>query len=141
RLLSGDAETFALMAARMAQTAGRGLSSAAVRSRVSLVMELPISTAVSDGPLALALVTRREYAREWIVSPSTRSLPARRLAARVLQRAAREAARRAVQGDLYPLRVLLSDAIRPAWDRLLADRELLVWRHVAVARGLLLPWG
>ncbi len=140
RLLTGDAETFVAMASRMAQTAGRGLGAPTVRSRVSLVMELPISVGIPDGPLALALVTRREYAREWISTPSTRSLPARRLAARVLERAAREAARRAAGGDLFPMKTLMSEGIRPAWERLLGDRESLVWRHVAVARGLLLPW-
>jgi hypothetical protein len=32
------------------------------------------------------------------------------------------------------------DAVQRAYSRLLADRESLVWRHVAVARGLLGPW-
>lgn len=140
RLLAGNAETFVTMASRMALTAGRGLSAPGVRARVALVAELPLSAGIADGPLALALVSRREYAREWISAPSTKSLPARRLAARLLERAAREAARRAALGDLHPLRVLSSDALKPAWDRLLYDRESLVWRHVAIARGLLLPW-
>lgn len=140
RLLAGNAETFVTMASQMALTAGRGLGAPGVRARVALVAELPLAAGIADGPLALALVSRREYAREWISSPSTKSLPARRLAARLLERAAREAARRASLGDLHPLRVLSSDALKPAWDRLLYDRESLVWRHVAIARGLLLPW-
>lgn len=140
RLLSGNAETFVTMAAFMAQTPGKGLSSAGVRARVALATELPLSAAIPDGPLALALATRREYAREWLVLPSTRSLAARRLSARLLERAAREAASRAAQGDLHAARVLSSDGLRATWQRLLYDREPLVWRHVAVARGLLAPW-
>ena len=51
-----------------------------------------------------------------------------------------EAAKRAALGDDHSLRVFKSDAVAQAWERLLADRESLVWRHVAVARGLLAPW-
>jgi hypothetical protein len=140
RLLSADAETFVAIARRVALGAGRGLGSAAMRARVALVMELPLSEGVADAPLALALASRRDLAREWIGTASTGSLPSRRLAARLIERAAREAARRAAQGDDHCLRVFKSDAVEPAWDRLLADRESLVWRHVAVARGLLVPW-
>jgi len=140
RLLAADAETFVAIARRMALGGGRGLGSAAMRARVALVMELPLAEGVADGPLALALASRRELAREWIGTASTGSLPSRRLAARLIERAAREAARRAAQGDDHSLRVFKSDAIEQAWARLLADRESLVWRHVAVARGLLAPW-
>jgi len=140
RLFSGNAETFVGMATVMAISGGKGLSSSGSIARVSLVTELPLMHGVADGPLALALVSRREFAREWIVAPSTRSLPARRLAARLLERAAREAAKRASQGDAHALRVFRSDAIQAAFSRLLADRESLVWRHVAIARGLVAPW-
>jgi len=140
RLLDGDAETFVAIAARMARSTGRGLSSAAVRARVALVVELPIGLGIDAGPLALALASRRDLARDWLEIPSTGSLPARRLAARLLERAAREAARKASQGDQHPLRAFRVDAVHRAYTRLLADRESLVWRHVAVARGLLGPW-
>ena len=140
RMLAGNAETFTAMATVMAQTSGKGLSSPAIRARVGLVTELPISHAIADGPLALALVSRREFAREWVAAPSTRSLPARRLAAKVLERAAREAARRAQMGDTHALRVFASDTVSVAYNRLLADRESLVWRYVAVARGLCAAW-
>ena len=140
RILAGNAETFTAMATIMAQTAGKGLSSPAIRSRVALVTELPIAHGIADGPLALALVSRREYARDWIAGPSTRSLPARRLAAKILERAAREAARRAQMGDTHALRVFVGDTVRVAYNRLLADRESLVWRYVAVARGLCAAW-
>ncbi len=140
RLVAANAETFVAIARRMALGAGRGLSSHGTRARVALVTELPLSSEVADGPLALALASRREIAREWIDLPSTGSLPSRRMSARLLERAAREAARRAGQGDDHSLRVFKGDAVAPAWGRLLADRESLVWRHVAVARGLLAPW-
>lgn len=140
RLLAADAATFAAIARRMALGAGKGLGSPGIRARVALVTELPIGFGVDDGPLALAIASRRDLARDWIAEPSTGSLPSRRLAARLIERAAREAARRAALGDDYSLRVFKSDAIAQAWERLFADRESLVWRHVAVARGLLAPW-
>ena len=140
RMLAGNAETFTAMATIMAQTGGKGLSSPAIRARVALVSELPIAHGLADGALALALVSRREYAREWVAGPSTRSLPARRLSAKILERAAREAARRAQLGDTHALRVFVGDTVRVAYHRLLADRESLVWRYVAVARGLCAAW-
>ena len=140
RMLEGNAEAFVALATRMALGTGKGLASAPARARVALVVELPLGMNIADGPLSLALVSRRELAREWIAVPSTGSLHARRLAARLLERAAREAARRASQGDEHALRAFRGDAVAQAWRRLLADRESLVWRHVAVARGLLAPW-
>jgi hypothetical protein len=154
RLYDGSAATFVAIATRMAVGTGKGLSGTAVRARVALALGLPLSSEVPVDRLALALASRRELAREWIVQPSTGSLPERRLAARLLERAAREAATRAAQGDdraLYPFGVRAvgesagtrSTAVRDAsvvgaaLRRLLADREPLVWRHVAVARGLL----
>jgi hypothetical protein len=140
RMLAGNAETFAAIATSMAQSAGKGLSSGAVRARIALVTELPLAHGVADGPLALALVSRREFQRDWVSGPSTRSLPARRLVAKILERAAREAARRAQMGDAHAFRVFLGDTVRSAYERLLADRESLVWRYVAVARGLSAGW-
>src|SRR5262249_59554503 len=90
RLLQANAEAFTLIATRMARASGKGLGAPAVRARIALVAELPISLQIPDGALALALASRRELAREWFVVPSTRSLPARRLAARLFERAARE---------------------------------------------------
>ncbi len=140
RMRAADAGTFAAIARRLALGGGRGLGSPGMRARVALVMDLPISSDVQDAPLALALASRRDLAREWIGAPSIGSLPERRLAARLIERAAREAARRAAQGDDHSLRVFKGDTVEQAWERLLADRESLVWRHLAVARGLLAPW-
>lgn len=140
RLLAGDAETFAAIATAMATGGGKGLGSAAVRARVALVCELPVALGVRDGPMALALVGRRQLARDFLVQPSTGSLPARRLAARLLERAATEVARRAAQGDAHAVRTFSSETVRSAFARLLQDRESLVWRWVAGARGLLVKF-
>jgi hypothetical protein len=42
-----------------------------------------------------------------------------------------------MQGDDSGLRAFSSPSVQNAWKRLLSDRESLVWRHVATARGLL----
>lgn len=144
RLTEGTAESFAAIATRMARGSRKGLVGAGIRARVSLLFTASAS-AVEAGPLAFALVSRRELAREWIASAATGPLAARRLAARILERAAVVAARRAAEGDDYAPRVFATETIARAFDRLLADREPLVWRHAAVARGVLAgvastPW-
>jgi hypothetical protein len=78
RLFAADAATFVAIARRMARGAGKGLASSGMRARVALVTELPIGLGVADAPLALALASRRDLAREWIAQPSTGSLPSRR---------------------------------------------------------------
>lgn len=140
RMLGSNAATFTAIATAMAQTTGKGLSTPAARARLALVCELPLAHAINDGPLAFALVSRRELAKEWVALPSMRSMPSRRFAAKILERAAREAARRAQTGDQSGLRAFGSDTVRGAFNRLLADREPLVWRYVAVARGLCAAW-
>ena len=140
RLLQGGADTFVAIATRMALGTGKGLSAPHVRARIALVAELPIGVPCADGPLCLALVARRQLARDFVVGPSTASLPARRSAALILERAAREAASRAQQGDDHAMRAFASEGVAQAFERLLADREPLVWRHAAAARGMLVPW-
>lgn len=137
RLYGGPAGAFASVATRMAWNSVRQLESPTMRARVGLCFSLPIGSSVNADPLALALVSRREHFQSWIAGPSGGPLPTRRLAAIILERAAREAVRRAQTGDPYPLEWLTGAAIRPVYERLLADREPLVWRHAAVARGLL----
>jgi hypothetical protein len=153
-LYEGSAATFVAIATRMAAGSVRGLSTPGVHARVALAMGLPGLTDVPVDPLALALISRREVAVDWLGTRSTRSLPERRLSARLLERAAREAAARGKQGDDTAIRLFQrairrpidpasgrrgseSEGIDGAFRVLLADRETLVWRHVAVARGLL----
>jgi hypothetical protein len=137
RLYGGDAETFVVLATSLAAESKRTLTGAPIRARVALALELPLGCPVSSDGLALALLSRPDLRREWLSDPSTGSLPSRRLAARMLERAARECARRVAQGDSGSLRAFQEPAVRSAWKLLLSDRESLVWRHVAIARGLL----
>jgi hypothetical protein len=136
-LRAGDASTFVGVATQLALTSKRALLGPAVRARVALALELPFAWGIPVDGLALALISRRELTEEWVVELSMGSLPSRRLAGRILERAAREAAHRARERDDSGIRVFRTAAVRDAWDRLLADREPLVYRHVASARGLL----
>ena len=152
-LYKGNAETFASVASRMALGSTRPLGGAGIRARVALCLRLRGAGDVAIDRLALALMTRRELANEWLCLSATGSLPDRRLAARLLERAAREVVRRAAGADPHPVRIFRGvyeahnpdepprlggfDSIGASWRVLLADRETLVWRHVAVARGLL----
>jgi hypothetical protein len=137
RLRRGDAATFVAVATQLALGSQRVLQGRSMRARVALALSLPIGMVNNVDALALALISRRELSRDWLQVPATGSLPSRRLAARLLERAAREAARRAAEGDDTGIRVFCTPPVREAWERLLADREALVWRHVASARGLL----
>jgi hypothetical protein len=136
-LYEGNAATFTMVATQLASGSRRGLSGSPMRARVALALDLPIGSGVRADALALALIARKDLAEEWLVGPSTGSLPSRRLAARLLERAARAAAQRAAAGDEGTLRVFDRLSVQQASARLLADREPLVWRHVATARGLL----
>jgi hypothetical protein len=137
RLYEGTAATFATVAARMALSSGRPFEAATLRARIGLVFDLPIGSTVNADPLALTLVTRRELRQLWLERARTGTLPARRLAAKLIEHSAREAVSRSQQGDLYPRDLLLSEPIKSTFDFLLHDREPLVWRHAAVARGIL----
>ncbi len=136
-LREGDAATFVTLATALALSSPRALGGAQVRARVALSLRLPLSAGAHADGLALALVSRPELERGWLSAHSMGALPSRRLAARLLERAAREAARRAKEGDDSGVRVFERPSVRTAWARLITDRESLVWRHVAVARGLL----
>ncbi|HKQ67838.1 MAG TPA: serine/threonine protein kinase, partial [Polyangiaceae bacterium] len=133
----GAADTFAAVATRMALGSGKGLAGPPVRARVALALELPSGASTRVDALALALASRRDLIKEWIARPSRGSLPARRLAARLIERAAGEAARLVAQGDEDAARVFRGEALLKAYHELLADRDPLVWRHAAVARGVL----
>jgi len=137
RLQESDAATFVALATALALGSTRAFEGAAMRARVGLSLVLPIGTGAPADALALALISRRELAQRWLVDPSLGSLPARRMAARLLERAAREAARRAAQGDDGGLGLFDSHMVQTAWSYLMSDREPLVWRHIATGRGLL----
>jgi hypothetical protein len=136
-LHEGDALTFATLARTLALGSPRALAGAPVRARVALALRLPLASVRSADGLALAILCRPELEQDWLGTPSVGVLPARRLAARILERASREAVRRSLEGDDSGVRAFDRPTVRAAWNRLLADRESLVWRHVAVARGFL----
>jgi hypothetical protein len=112
-LYQGAAPTFAAIARRMAQSGARALSGPGIEARIELSMFLPLD--VDDGvdAFALAIATQRELAAQWVVTASTRSLPERRLASRLILRAAREATRRARAGDGDALASLLEEPPPP----------------------------
>lgn len=136
-LYGGTAGTFAAVATRMALGNAKPLQAATMRARVSLVCDLPIGADLNTDGLAYNIIARRDLREDWIIEPSRGALHSRRLAARLLEHAAREAVTRFDQGDPYPQELMRSEDVAPALNRLLADREPLVWRHAAVARGLL----
>ncbi len=137
RAYEGTASTFAAVATRMALASARSLDTAPLRARVSLLYELPIGSSVNADALALQLVVRRDSFQRWLAGPSMGALPARCLAAKLFEHAAREATIRIQQGDSFGTRTLLSAELQPVLRRLLVDREPLVWRHAAIAKGLL----
>ena len=137
RVYEGSAGTFAAVAARMALSSGKPLEAATIRARISLLFDLPVGSSVNADALALTLVTRRELRERWLDRARSGTLHARRLAAKLIEHAAREAVVRAQQGDSHPKDLLLSEPVRSIYQSLLSDREPLVWRHAAVARGLL----
>jgi hypothetical protein len=137
RMYEGDAETFVVVATSLAAESKRTLIGGPIRARLALALSLPLGSGVHADALALALISRPDLRREWLSDPAMGSLPSRHLSARLLERAARESARRAAQGDKGSLRAFQEPGLRLAWQLLLADRESLVWRHVAIARGLL----
>jgi eukaryotic-like serine/threonine-protein kinase len=133
----GIGDTFAAVATRMALGSGKALAGPAIRARVALALELPAEASKRVDVMALALASRRDLIRDWIARPARGSLPARRLAGRLIERAASELSHLASQGDDQAVRVFRSEALAKAYQDLLWDREPLVWKHAAVARGLL----
>ena len=109
----------------------------ALRARTEVALAAPLSATGAVGELALGLLAQPMLAASWVEGPATGSLPARRLAARILAHGAREAVRRHDGGDRGGVAILARPALRIALARLLADREALVWRFACIARGLL----
>lgn len=136
-MYAGHAGAFLPVATRMALGAATPLEAPTLRARVALCLDLPYGSEQNAAPLALALATRTVTRDAWLARPALGALPARRLAAQLLEHAALEAVTRAQLGDSQPLSLLLSRELYAILRRLVFDREPLVWRHAAVARGLL----
>lgn len=132
-----DADSFMTLATALAMGSTRAFDGTVVRARVELAVLLPTGTSLRADALAFALLSRRELAQRFAFEPATCALSARRMAARVLELAARHASLRAQQGDDGELAVFTTPALTELLAQLLADREPLVHHHVASARGLL----
>ncbi len=137
RLRTADRETFVRLLVAMARSSPKLLASDHLRARTEVVLAAPLTAPGAIGELALALLAQPPLAQGWVVDPAMGSLPARRLAGRILAHGAREAVRRHDHGDRGGVAVLARPGIRAALARLLGDREALVWRFASVARGLL----
>ena len=137
RLREADRETFVRLLIAMARSSPRLLASDGLRARTEVVLAAPLTAPGAIGELALGLLAQPMLAQGWVEAPATGSLPARRLAARILAHGAREAVRRQDAGDRGGVAVLARPGLRAALVRLLADREALVWRFAGIARGLL----
>ncbi|MEY2930524.1 MAG: hypothetical protein RL033_1273 [Pseudomonadota bacterium] len=137
RLYQGTASTFAAVATRMAIHSSKRLDIPALQARVHLLYSLPAGSSVNADALALTLIARRESFETWVAEPAQSTLPSRRMAAILLERAAREIVRSSEAGDSGPLLRFQHPSVQNSYRTLLADREPLVWRHAAIARGLL----
>ncbi|MGE0867227.1 MAG: protein kinase [Kofleriaceae bacterium] len=137
RLREADRETFVRLLIALARSSPKLLASDGLRARAEVVLSAPLTAPGAIGELALGLLAQPALAESWIEVPATGSLPGRRLAARLLAHGAREAIRRHDAGDRGGVTVLARPGLRAALNRLLGDREALVWRFAGIARGLL----
>ena len=137
RLRDADRDTFVRLLIALARSSPKLLGSEGLRARAEVVLSAPLTAPGAIGELALGLLAQPALALSWIEVPAMGSLPARRLAARILAHGAREAVRRYDAGDRGGVGVLARSGVRVALERLLGDREALVWRFACIARGIL----
>ncbi|MBK9069453.1 MAG: serine/threonine protein kinase [Myxococcales bacterium] len=134
-----DAQTFVQLADRLALGARDAFSEPSVRLRLGAeFIHCPLQAAHTRvlARLALTMIARSELREAWLVDRSMGSLTSRRVAARMLELAARHATY-LTGTDNGPMAVLTGAQVSDVMARLLLDREPLVWRHAAIARGLL----
>ena len=131
------ADSFVALSTALALGGARAFEGPSMRARLELALALPAHVAGPIDALAFALLSRRELAARFLLEPATGPLPARRMSARLLERAARYGALRARQGDDGELAAFSTPAIQTLFAQLAADREPLVARHAAAARGFL----
>lgn len=137
QLRDADRDTFVRLLIALARSSPKVVASEGLRARLEVVLSAPLTAPGAIGELALGLLAQPSLAQSWIEVPATGSLPARRLAARILAHGAREAVRRLDDGDRGGVQVLVRPGVRAALHRLLGDREALVWRFAGIARGML----
>jgi hypothetical protein len=137
RLRDADRDTFVRLIVALARSSPKMVASEALRARLEVVLSAPLTAPGAIGELAIGLLAQPQLAQSWVIAPATGSLPARRLAARLFAHGARETLRRLDTGDRGGVHVLARAPIRSALARLIGDREALVWRFAAIARGIL----
>src|SRR3569623_1668259 len=137
RRRDADRDTFGRLLIALARSSPKVVASEGLRARLEVVLSAPLTAPGAIGELALGLLAQPSLAQSWSEIPATGSLPARRLAARILAHGAREAVRRLESGDRGSAQVLVRPGVRAALGRLLGDREALVWRFASIARGML----
>jgi eukaryotic-like serine/threonine-protein kinase len=137
RMRNADHTTFVRLAISLARTAPKILSSEANYQRALLVVSSPSQNSVGVSELALGVLAQPLLTRLWVQEPATGSLVGRLGSARILAYAAREALQRHLTDDAGGVTLLTRPTVRSVMQQLLADREALVWRWAAVARGLL----
>lgn len=137
QLREADRDTFVRLLIALARSSPKVVASEGLRARLEVVLAVPLTAPRDIGELAIGLLAQPVLAESWVEMQAMGSLPARRLAGRILAHGAREALRRLDGGDRGGVQVLARPSIRTALTRLLSDREALVWRFASVARGLL----
>src|SRR3569623_118549 len=137
RRRDADRDTFGRLLIALARSSPKVVASEGLRARLEVVLSAPLTAPGAIGELALGLLAQPSLAQSWSEIPATGSLPARRLAARILAHGAREAVRRLESGDRGSAQVLVRPGVRAALGRLLGDREALEWRFASIARGML----
>src|SRR5688500_4988067 len=113
-LREADRATFVRLLIALARTSPKIVASEGLRARLGIVLAAPFTAPGMIGELAIGLCAQPALAQSWIVEPATGSLPGRRLAARILAHAAREAVRRHDAGDRGGVRVLAQPQVRAA---------------------------
>lgn len=137
QLREADRDTFVRLTIALARSSPKVVASEGLRARLEVALSAPLTAPRDIGELAIGLLAQPVLAASWVEIPATGSLPARRLAGRILAHGAREALRRLDGGDRGGVQILARPGIRTALTRLLSDREALVWRFASIARGLL----
>jgi hypothetical protein len=137
RLRDADRDTFVRLLVALARSSPKVVANEGLRARLEVVLSAPLTAPGAIGVLAIGLLAQPQLAQSWAIAPATGSLPGRRLAARLFAHGAREALHRLDGGDRGGVQVIGREATRGALERLLGDREALVWRFAAIARGML----
>jgi hypothetical protein len=133
----GTADTFVRVARLVALDSTKAAEGVHMRARIALVHALPFGASVKPDSLSTVLVARRDLAEHYVVTASRGALWDRVLASSILERAARDGVKRGAGRHAELRTVFEGEGVRAALERLVLDREPLVWHRAASARGLI----